>query len=364
LSWVSRDAFGITSHAATGLLLLSPEADVVAPLGAEDRATALELAATTLSGAGLEGSDRVVVALNNDGELTGALVAQAAASITAAAASVGPRGRMRLHHALEAVRATTLITTPTGAMDLLARLHLEFLIDPLDLGLRHILLAGEIASPGTHGQLTAEFEASVAELYVDPFLGLPLAHRESSQPFLTPAGAGLLALAPPNKDILLEAPHAEGLAEIVVTPRWHSALGGSTLRTGHVVRAAGGDNGMPSPSHTVGEHVLVRGRWLSIRAIATALSRVDGISYWELRIGREGTLDAAALHVTFNRGTLVTNPMWKSRIVQALVAITPISIDVVVEPEISEEARPASLTDLRGHHLGRDRTTVSARPPS
>src|SRR4051794_9022566 len=245
MTWITREAL-TTPRDAAGLLLVSPEADLIVPLTAEDRAAALEIATTTLRAAGIGPSDRVVVALGNDGEATGTLIAQACAEIAQAAAAPGPRGRLRLHHALEAVRATTLITTPTGAMDLLARLHLEFLIDPLDLGLRHILLAGEIASPGTHGQLAAEFEASVAELYVDPFLGLPLAHRESAQRFSPPAGDGLLALAPPDKDILLEAPHAEGLSEIVVTPRWHSALGGSTLRTGHVVRAGDGEDGMPS----------------------------------------------------------------------------------------------------------------------
>jgi hypothetical protein len=59
------------------------------------------------------------------------------------------------------------------------------------------------------------------------------------------------------------------------------------------------------------------------------------------------------------RESLVRNPMWKSRIRQALVALTPITIEVVVEEEISESARPGTVTDLRGHHLGRDRSTVT-----
>ncbi len=117
-----------------------------------------------------------MVALNNDGELTGPLLAQAAAGIAEAAAAPGPRGRMRLLAVLRAVRGDTLVITPTGAMDLLARLHLEFLVDPLDLGLRRIVLTGEIASPGTAAHLAAEFDAEVTELYTDPVFGLPVAH--------------------------------------------------------------------------------------------------------------------------------------------------------------------------------------------
>jgi phenylacetate-CoA ligase len=367
-AWLTRDAFSsagpstgpsIGPGAARGLLLVSPDADVVVPLDEADRTAALDIAAATLSAAGITGDDRVVVALNNDGELTGALIARAAAEVAAAAAAVGPRGRMRLHHALETLRATTLIVTPTGAMDFLARLHLEFLIDPLDLELGRILLVGEIASPGCDAQLAAEFEAEVWELYADPFFGLPIAHRAPGDAVLTPVRESLLEVAAPDKDAALDPPYPSGLAELVVTPTWHASLGGVTLRTGQAARIEGGGDGIPSPAHTVGEHVLIRGRWVSIQKVAAALAGIDGITHWELRISRAGTLDAAAVHVTFGRDTLVTNPMWRSRIVQALTAITPVTIDVVVEEQASAEARPWSVTDLRGHHLGRDRTQLT-----
>ncbi|HEU5158826.1 MAG TPA: hypothetical protein VFU43_17660 [Streptosporangiaceae bacterium] len=359
--WITREAFAADGAAdgpgtARGLLLVSPDADVVAPLAEPDRAAALDIAAATLAAAGVSADDRVVVALNNDGELTGALIARAAAEIAAAAAAVGPRGRLRLHRALEAVRATTLIITPTGAMDFLARLHLEFLLDPLDLELSRILLVGEIPSPGCPAHLAAEFEAAVAEVYADPFFGLPIAHRAAAGPFLTPARAGLLAAAPPDKDLILDPPYPDGLAELVVTPAWHSSLAGAVLRTGQLAR--GGGDGIPAPAHTAGEHVLVRGRWVSIPRVAAALAAIDGITHWDLRISREGTLDAAAVHVTFGRDTLVANPMWRGRIVQALAAITPVAIDVVVEEQTSAAVRPGSVTDLRGHHLGRDRTKL------
>jgi hypothetical protein len=356
-TWTTRDALRSPGD-ATGLLLVSPEADVVVPLTAEDRAAALDIATTTLRTAEVGPADRVVVALNNDGEATGALIAQACAEIAQAAAAPGPRGRLRLHRTLEAVRATTLIATPTGAMDLLARLHLEFLLDPLDLGLRRILLAGEIPSPGTYAQLASEFEAEVGELYADPFLGLPMAYRSARDAAYTPARDDILGVAPIGKDVPLEQPYPAGPAEIVITPAWHSTLAGATLRTGQVVRLTEGA-GVPGPEHTVGEHILVRGRWLSIPRVAAALARIDGIAHWDLRVSRAGTLDAAALHVTFNRATLVQNPMWRSRIHQALVAITPVAIEVVVEEDVAEQARPGSVTDLRGHHLSRDRSAVA-----
>ncbi len=235
-------------------------------------------------------------------------------------------------------------------MDFLARLHLEFLLDPLDLELRHLFLLGEVASPGVVSQLAAEFEASVVELYADPYFGVPLARRVG--PSLEPVREGLLGLAPPDKDAVLEPPYAEGPAELVLTPSWHSTLGSAVLRTGQAVALAGGETAVPAPAHTVGSHVLVRGRWVSIPQVSAALARIDGVSHWDLRISREGTLDSAALHVTFKRDTLVKNPMWRGRIQQALLALTPVDIDVVVSPEISETVRPGVVTDTRGQHLG------------
>jgi len=353
MSWPTRSTFP-AGTSAKGLLLVSSDGEIVAPLAADDLAAARTLTAETLTAAGLSASDRVVVALNNDGELTGALIAEAAATVCSSAASVGPRGRLRLHTALERTRATTLVTTPGGAMDFLARLHLEFLLDPLDLELERIFLVGEVPSANVAGQLAAEFEASVVELYADPYFGVPVAYGRP----LTPTREGLLGLAPPDKDTLLDPPYASGSAELVLTPVWHSVYGGSVLRTGQFVTLAGGETALPAPAHTGGEHVLIRGRWISIPKVTAALARIDGVSHWDLRISREGTLDVAALHVTFKRDTLVKNPMWQGRIQQALLALTPVTIDVVVEPEISETSSPGTVTDLRGHHLGGDRSAL------
>ncbi len=363
--WLTREQLaadpGVAGpREARGLLFVSPDAGTVVPLA--DRAQALDVAAAALKLAGLGAGDRVVIALNSDGELTGALLAEVTAGLAAAAASTGPRGRLRLHAALAATAATTLVITPTGAMDFLARLHLEFLLDPLDLGLSRIMLTGEIASQGSAAHLAAEFGARVCELYADPLTGLPVAAGvpDTGGGLLRPARDGLLALAPLGKDELLDPPYPAGLAEIVLMPPWLGpAAGGVALRTGHVTRVAEGAEVppglIPAPVHTVGGHICVRGRWIPVAKVAAALARIDGISGWELLVSRKGTLDSAAVRVTFRRETLIRNPMWKSRISQALAAITPVSIDVVIDEQANEETRPPAVTDLRGHHLGLDR---------
>ncbi|MFG1689993.1 hypothetical protein ACGFNP_58290 [Nonomuraea sp. NPDC049269] len=366
--WLTRDDLRAGARSATGLLLVAPDASSAFPLGSGDRAEAAGLTGAALRAAGVGGRDRVVVAL---AEPAGALWAAAAADVASAAASVGPRGRMRLIHALSALGATTLVATPTGAMDLLARLHLEFLLDPLDLGLRHIVLTGEIASKRTLRHLAGEFDAHVTEVYANPFSGGALAWRAAENDPLTPLADGVLHLASLTKDVLRHS-EPSGVAELVITPHGHSALGDAVLRTGQVVRtdspasdspASGddtraGDPGLPAPAHTVGEHVLVRGVWLSLPRIEKALAKIDGVSRWELTISRPGTLDTAVLTVTFGRESLVRNPMWRGRIQQAIQGLTPISLGVEIAPEIAEAPGPGVLTDLRGHHLGRDRALI------
>ncbi|GIH91865.1 hypothetical protein ACFFMN_34340 [Planobispora siamensis] len=347
--WRTRGGPASSGRALTGLLLVSPDGDTVvrgAPAAAAGAFTA------ALEAAGVGPSDRVVVALSNDGELAGPQWAHAAAERAQAAASVGPRGRLRLHHALESLGATGLVITPTGAMDLLARLHLEFLLDPLDLGLRHIILTGEIASRRTMEHLASEFEADVTEVYGSPFTGVPLGWRSSEADPLTPIAPDALRLASLEKDELLAPPYAEGLAELAVVD------GDTVLRTGQVARVPAGD-AIPAPAHTVGDHVLVRGVWLSLERLRRALGRIDGVSGWELGLSRQGTLDVATLTVTFNRESLVGNPMWRSRIQQSLKAVTPITIAVEVAERAAETGAPGTVNDARGHHLGRDRTALA-----
>ncbi|WP_336211223.1 hypothetical protein [Nonomuraea sp. LPB2021202275-12-8] len=345
--WLTRDDLGAGAGSATGLLLAAPDLSSVFPLTPADR----EMTGEVLRAVGVGAADRVVVAL---AEPAAALWTSAAADVAAAAASVGPRGRMRLHHALTALKATTLVATPTGAMDFLARLHLEFLLDPLDLGLRHIVLTGEIAAKRTLAHLAGEFGATVSEAYSSPFSGGALAWRAAEEDPLTPVADGVLGLAALNKD---EPYRDDGPAELVIMPTGHPASGDAVLRTGQVARD--GSGALPAPGHTVGEHVLVRGVWLSLPRLEKALSKIDGVSGWELAISRQGTLDSAVLTVTFGRQSLVGNPMWNSRIREGLRALTPVTIGVEISPEVAEAARPGVVNDLRGHHLGRDRALVT-----
>ena len=113
---------------------------------------------------------------------------------------------MRQLATIEAVRATTLVATPTGAADFLARLHMEFLVDPLELELRRLVLAGEIADPVTYRHLAAEFGAAVSYLYLDPVFGVGLAAGDAtdSEVGLDPVQPGLLAAAPLTEDRLLD----------------------------------------------------------------------------------------------------------------------------------------------------------------
>jgi hypothetical protein len=362
--WLTREQLGAGAAGAgagpgagtaRGLLLVSPDAATVVPLADRDQATAM--AARALAMAGVGAGDRVVIALSNDGELTGALIAEAAAGLAQAAASAGPRGRLRLHAALTATGATGLVITPTGAMDFLARLHLEFLLDPLDLELGRILLTGEIASPGTVTQLSAEFGAEVTELYADPVTGIPVAVCDPAG--LRPVRDALIGLAALDKDLLLDPPYRAGLAEIVLMPPW--LADGCVLRTGHVacVPEGGGSDLIPPPRNTVGERICVRGRWLPLDRLAAALARIEGISGWELQVSREGTLDRAALKVTFSRETLIGNPMWQARIEQALAAITPVRVGVVINDRVREDRFAPIVTDVRGQHLGMERGRVA-----
>ncbi|WP_026123333.1 hypothetical protein [Nocardiopsis chromatogenes] len=364
--WVRADlpGPGTAPDPEGDLLLLGPDGAPGAALGRENRVLAAELGGRLLRRAGLARGDRVAVALSAEGDQSGTLVAEAATAAEARAAVVGPRGRMRLHAALEAMRATALVATPCGAADLLARLHMEFQADPLDLGLRRILLAGEVAPDTLRRRLAAEFGAEVGDLFIDPLLQVPVAHRpfgaEGAEGF-EPARPGMIGLAPLDADTLDEPPYPAGTAEVVTVPDWHPALRGTVVRTGFTAAPAAGAAAVPAPSGTVGERVLVRGRWLSLPRLERELARIDGIGAWELRVSRPGTLDLAELRVAFARASLIGDRMWTARIDQALASFSPVRIAVAVEEEARDEGGAGRLTDERGHHLARERGGARAR---
>ena len=356
--WVTREglAAALDLRRVRGLLVGSLLGPTV-PMSVVDVTAAQERTQRGLLAAGLRPDDRIIVCLSNDGDLLGGRFAAAAAEISAAASALGPRGRMRLLQGIEAIQATAMISTPTGAMDFLARLHLEFLTDPLDLELRLLVLTGEIAESATYRHLANEFGAQIVVVYTDPVCGLPLGiwHSGSSEPAMLLPDDDIVRLADVVRDEFVDDRN-EGLAEIVVDHRWHKELGSFLVRTGHVVTLEG--PGVPLPNHTVGGQILIRGVWLPLQLLERALSKIDGVAYWELVVERRGTLDWATLHVTFKRASLVGNPMWKGRLEDALAGVTPIHVEVVVATEVADGSRPPTIADRRGHHLGVDRLSL------
>lgn len=352
--WASRETWsGVPRPTkATGLLQMPSTGDVAAPLAVEEMPAALDVSAGHLAGAGLRPADRVVVAINNDGVGVGSHLSLAAARACEAVVNAGPRGRMRLLRAVEGSGASALVVTPTGAMDLLARLHIEFLVDPLDLGIERVVLVGEIPSPGCERQLAMEFGAHVGSVLCDPFFGVAAGHRDGAQLVADP---GHVVAAPLADDVAV-APEA-GPYELVLRPAWSGPLAGAHLRTGWVGLATTGTAGaLPWPTATVGDRILTRGHWLSVRAVAGALRLIDGIEAWSLEVRRDGTLDQVRLRVAFNRPSLTRNPMWAGRINASLSALTP--VDVEVEVVDDPAAIGDRVVDHRGHHLGVDRAAV------
>jgi phenylacetate-CoA ligase len=353
-AWLTRaDLAAGRGSSAEGLVLLSGEGEVAVGVSAGVAAAGAAASRDTLRSVGIGPNDRVLVALNNDGELCGAILAQAIMSLVQAVASTGPRGRMRILRALESFAPTVLVTTPAGASDLLSRIHIEFLLDPLDFGLRKLIVIGEIPSEEQLAHLAAEFGAAVHEVYADPYYGVLLAHRTPGERHQTVITQGVLGLGSLDSDA--PAPASAAYAELLIRP---AALGGPdiVLRSGQVVLS---EDGAASPAmvglwrHTVGEHLLVRGRWVSVPLIRRALVKIDGIRGWSLQVSREGTLDNARLVVGLER-TLADSAVWVGRIQEAMRAVSPVRVEVTpVDARAWDEKD--ELVDHRGHHLGLSR---------
>lgn len=354
MAWATRsDLAKAEAPLSPGAILFAEEPADAAIALAPDQLTALEaVSRAALAGAGLGPRDRVLIALNQPGSIAVAQLARAAAPLVASVAVTGAAGRLRLLNTIRALKPNALVCTPCGAADFLARLYMEFNIDPLELGLEKILMAGEIASPGTPGRIAKEFEVDLAQLYLDPLCGAALAWRKGAA--WKVAGEGRLALASVGRDeIVAEDAAGDAAGELVLRQ------GDRILRTGQVVAGARGDAGFFN--HTVGDHVLVRGRWLSLPLLRRQLSLVDGIASWTLTIDRGSrTLDAARLEIGFERETLVTNKMWKSLVEQAVAAVTPIQVEVTTEYTEKGARPPERVQDARGHHLGLKRAEVTA----
>jgi hypothetical protein len=127
------------------------------------------------------------------------------------------------------------------------------------------------------------------------------------------------------------------------------SLANCVIRTGQVIEPEA-----PTAifQKTTGNHVLVRGRWLSLPLLERALKLIDGISYWHVKVERgDGTLDRATLMVGLNRESLVQNPMWKSRIREAVTSVTAVRMDIECYLLGEDDPQPpARVEDLRLHH--------------
>jgi len=362
LSWLTRTELADRHEpdsASTGLLLGALPAEGFVSLTPDERRAASERTATTLAAAGLAIGDRAVISLNSDGDLAGASFAEALGELGAAGAVVGPRGRMRLLAAIRRLRPNVWITTPTGALDFLARLYLEFNIDPMELDLEKIFLVGEIGSPGSERRLADEFESEVTGVYCDPLFGVALAHGDRGGWKLS--DPGVLGLAALERDEWLErdvSSPVDAPVELALRAKWSATLCDQTIRMGQVV-GPGSSDGLFR--HTVGDHLLVRGRWLSLPLLRRALSRIDGIAGWRVTVSRgDGTLDKLTVSLAFERASLVENPMWAARAREAITGMTPIAFELETELA-SEGAAAETIIDERGHHLGPDRATAAAR---
>lgn len=377
MSWLTRDQLAESfppREQSSGFLLGAIPGESCVSVSRDERAALIEQSAATLAAAGITSGDRVIVSLANDGNLVGGSLAEALVGLGAAAAVVDPRGRMRLLAAIRTLRPNVWVTTPTGALDFLARLYLEFNVDPMELDLEQILLVGEIGSPGTERRLADEFEARVTGLYCDPIFGVALAHgRENDWRIQNPSALGFAdlgddSLHPASQDStdLSTDPHGHATAattrkEIVLRPVWSASLAKFTIRTGEVVDPSGQSTGTNFFAQTVGEHVLIRGRWLSIPLLRRGLAGIDGIAGWRLGISRgEGTLDKLVLNLAFERAGLVENPMWAGRAREAIASVTPIAFEIETE-RATTDTPPEAIDDQRAHHLGLDRKAIAQR---
>jgi len=347
-AWHTRAGLSDKLRGASGLLSVGPSAHFAVGMQPDELRRAVELASGVLGSCGLDATSRVVVALNNEGELSGLIPALAASQIAGGVASVGPRARLRTLRTIRKLSADTLITTPCGALDLLAMAHGEHGLDPADLGLRRLVLIGEIVDKSRLRQLVYEFECPVEMVCSDPLFGVPIAHGspgKSLEPLETEAFVASLV----DDDVL-----GSGLGELVLRPGW-LANSAELYRTGLVV-SADGSGRFSAPLHTVGDDLVVRGRWVNTPALEDTLRVIDGIANWSLVVSRPGTLDRAELICRMSRQSLVANPMWSARVSAAARTAIASKVEVSLVAEDDGDQFPPGVVDLRGHHLGPDRS--------
>lgn len=349
--WLSRSTFPSVTI-SNSLVFGGDPAETLVPISLEELETLRQSSRATWSLAGIKASDKILVSTIQEGGFPVGITAEVLAPLCSAITYANPRGRLRLLHSIKTFKPTVWVTTPCAALDFLARLYMEFNVDPFELGIEHIVLVGEVASKGAHKRLADEFESVVTDLYCDPVFGAALAVRTRGE---TQSGnPEQLALASLSEDKLLGTDwQVNDNAEIVLTFNTLEAFKGRVLRTGQVVSA---EQTVNIFHHTIGDRVLARGRWISLPLMAKALKLIDGLQAWQLLIERgEGTLDRLTLKLALNRESLIDNPMWQARIREAIASVTPLKINVSTYYLSAEDPQPEGLVDdPRQHHLGGD----------
>lgn len=332
------DLAGILDPRVVGGMLRMSSFDCVVPLTPDDQRAVASITASALSSLGLGRTDRVVVAASNDA----APLAEAASLVSEAVAHVEPQGRVRLLRTLQLLGATVLAMTPCGAEHLVDRANdLGYHIDRL--GVRLLLAIGEIPSVGALDRLAAAFGADVAEVHIDPVTGAAVASTPRGESTQVHVGAQY-ALEPLGKT---------GAFEIVVAPSWTSALYDLPVRTGLVTRSLDGP-----PRHTIGSHVLVRGRWLPLHLFDEVLRAHSEVLSWRLRVSRPGLLDEAVLEIVCDIVDHAGHAALRERLARSAASITPIDVDVILQgPDHGEFS--SMLDDARGHHLSLDRAAFA-----
>ena len=347
--WVSRSTLPAFKQ-NNSLVFGGDPADTLVPISLNELNLLRTYSRSTWSQTTIKSSDRVLVSTLQEGGFPIATSAEVLAPLCNAVTYANPRGRLRLLQSIKTFKPTVWVTTPCAALDFLARLYMEFNIDPFELGIEHIVLVGEIASPGSHKRLADEFESVVTEIYSDPVFGAALALRSKSA--MQSGETGLLALASPTADMIIcdDWTHTEN-AEIVLTLEDIAALKGLVLRTGQIVAP---QQSLNIFHYTVGDRILARGRWISLPLMTKALKLIDGLQAWQLVIERgEGTLDRITLKIGLNRESLIGNPMWQARIREATASVTPVSIHIDAYFLSAEDPQPSGLVDdKRAYHLG------------
>ncbi len=347
--WTSRTSLALKA-ADNSLVFGGDPAEHLVPVTLEELNSLREVSRKTWSLAGLKQNDRVLVSTHREGSFPVASEPEVLVPLCKAVTYAQPRGRLRLLKTVKQFKPTVWVTTPCAALDFLARLYLEFNVDPFELGIEHIVLVGEIASPGAHKRLADEFESKVTDLYADPIFGAALSTRVDGKMVCGEPGCVALASLSDNA-VISDGWGADQEAEIVLRFTNIKALAGTTVRTGQVVVPAEAVN---SFHRTIGDQILARGRWLSLPMLTKALKLIDGIQAWQLQLERgEGTLDRVTLNLGLNRETLVSNPMWQGRIRESLASVTPLAIKVETYLLTPDDEQPDGLVlDQRGHHLG------------